>query len=424
MVLALGLVSPPLAARAEPERDLRQELQQLKAQMEHYRRRMEQLESQLESVEAENVKRSKELEEKIANRLLNRSNFGRYMDRFAGEHRFHLTGYGTANFEWQDLEDTNTFSSDIFPIFLYRLTDRALFEGELELDLEETATEVSLEYAQIDYILNDYATLVAGKFLLPFGEFMERLHPAWINKLVSRPLPYVGAGAGGLFKFSQVGVQLRGGIPLGYGDGAMAEYSLYVTNGPSFASDKRGAPVSNNFADQNRGKGYGARIGLELLPFDYGWGRFRIGASTLDGKWDEGGDLWFTSWGIDSVYQNGPLELRGEYLRFNREMPGALTDDEREGWYLQAAYQLTKAPIPYLDRTELVVRWSGRNQNAPIEAGEEEEGGDLFRKPRQVAVGLNYWLTPSVVWKLEYDREMPAGAGDSNAFQTQFAIGF
>ena len=123
---------------------------------------------------------------------------------------------------------------------------------------------------------------------------------------------------------------MRGAIPLGYGEGTRAEYSLYVTNGPRFASDVRGAFFATNNTDQNRAKGYGARLGFELLPYDAGLGRLRLGASTFDGQWGVHSKLWFTSWGIDSVYQNGPVALRGEYLQTHRDMPTGLPDDRRD----------------------------------------------------------------------------------------------
>jgi hypothetical protein len=427
MVLTLGVSAvSPTPARAEPE--LRQELETLKAQlerdrtqMEQDRQRIEQLEHQFQTVETKSEEKSKALEEKLAKQVLDQPTFGQYLDRFAGEHRLSIVGYGFGTFEWQERANTNTFSAGFEPIFLYRLSDRLLFEGDLELKLEDTETSVDLEYAQIDYLVNDYLTVVAGKFLLPFGEFIERQHQVWINKLVSRPLPFREGDEGGLLPFSELGVQARGAIPLRYGEGARAEYSLYVTNGPRFASEERGAFFEANNTDQNRAKGYGARIGVELLPYDAGLGRLRLGASTFDGQWSNQNKRWFTSWGLDGVYQNGPLALRGEYLQTRRAMPTNIPDDKGEGWYIQAAYLLHAVPVPYLDHTELIVRYSGQNQNA-LTADALAEG--FLRNPRLVAIGLDYWIAPSVVWKLEYDRNMPAKVGDSNALLTQLAVGF
>jgi hypothetical protein len=58
---------------------------------------------------------------------------------------------------------------------------------------------------------------------------------------------------------------------------------------------------------------------------------------------------------------------------------------------------------------------------------------------REVALGFDYWISPSVVWKLEYDIEipkdggfqvtpdgmsMPASARNDRAIITQFSVGF
>ena len=105
-----------------------------------------------------------------------------------------------------------TFSRPTFnPIFLWKISDRLLFEGELELELEERETSLSLEMAQVSYLVNGYMTLGAGKFLNSMDYFVERQHMAWVNKLPDKPL----AVYDGLAPESLVGVQLRGGIPIG-----------------------------------------------------------------------------------------------------------------------------------------------------------------------------------------------------------------
>ena len=99
-----------------------------------------------------------------------------------------ITGYGTVGYgvETQGVNE-NAFNSSISPVFLFQFQDRVLFEAEFEFELQEGITETGLEYAQLDYIANDYLTLVGGKFLLPFGVFGERLHPTWINKFATMP---------------------------------------------------------------------------------------------------------------------------------------------------------------------------------------------------------------------------------------------
>ncbi len=97
----------PTPAGAEP--GLRQELEALKAQlerdrlqMEQDRQRIEQLERHFESVEVKSEQQSKALEEKITKQALSQPTFKQSLDRFAGEHRLSIVGYGFGTFEWQE----------------------------------------------------------------------------------------------------------------------------------------------------------------------------------------------------------------------------------------------------------------------------------------------------------------------------------
>jgi hypothetical protein len=89
--------------------------------------------------------------------------------------QFMLRGYGHTGFEYMDSGDEteSTFLGAAFaPIFLYKHSDRLMFEAELEFVLEGNELETGLEYADVMYVLNRNMTVRAGKFLLPFGTFM------------------------------------------------------------------------------------------------------------------------------------------------------------------------------------------------------------------------------------------------------------
>ena len=127
--------------------------------------------------------------------------------------------------------------------------------------MEDGSTTVALEYADVSYLLNDYITLGAGKFLSPFGIFRERLHPKWINKLPNQPLGYA-SGASRLAPSTQIGAQVRGGIPL-IGDSKMG-YTLYASNGPILqtAANNAGQISFKNTDDNSGNKAFGGRIGF------------------------------------------------------------------------------------------------------------------------------------------------------------------
>lgn len=413
-LLVLGLLARPATAGAQAtdNRALKEELRRLREENERIRQRMEELERKVDQGETKHEQREQELEKEAA------AAPRRYLERYFGENRFVLTGWGAGTYEWHRNEASNTFTATFVPIFLYRATDQILFEGEPELELSSDGdTEVNLEYAQADIFIHDYVTLVGGKFLLPFGDFIQQLHPAWINKLASNPLPFREGEEGGLLPFSDIGAQLRGGARLFASEGVDLDYTVFISNGPRFESDEVGAGFETNSVDPNKGKGYGARLAIYPLPLAMNLGRLKLGVSTFDGKWDESNDLWFTSWGIDTAYQFNELEMRGEYLQSHREMMGDEGDDNREGWYLQAAYKLARVPVPHLNRLEAIVRYSGVNQRAVTDE-------ELVPHPRQVAIGLDYWFTPSVVGKVEYDRELPDDAENDHAIRAQVGVGF
>lgn len=424
MLTVLGsLVLGRQCAAAEPlseTKQFREEIRRLRNENERNRQRMEELERKVEQLEARGEQKQKELEGTVAKEVERQAAVAprRYLERYWGENRFVLTGWGAGAYEWHRNANTNTFTATLAPILLYRVTDRILFEAEPEFELKDDGdTEVNLEYAQTDIFLNDYATLVGGKFLLPFGEFIQQLHPAWINKLVSFPLPFQENEEGGLLPFSDVGAQVRGGTRLLGREGINLDYTLFVSNGPRFESDEVGARFVSNNVDANRGKGFGARLALFHQPPTSRFGNLKLGASSYDGKWDDRNDRWFTSWGVDATYRLDELELRGEYLQTRRDMPAPIPRDRREGWYVQAAYKLARLQVPHLSRMEVIARYSGLNQRAVADE-------DLHSHPRQMALGLNYWLTPSVVGKLEYDRDLPRDAANDHAVRGQIAVGF
>ena len=181
--------------------------------------------------------------------------------------QFMIRGYGHTGLNTLS-NDEGTESSYVgsafAPIFLFKHSDRLIFEAELEFVLEGNELEVGLEYANVMYVLNKNMNVRAGRFLLPFGTFMERLHPSWINRFSTTPLGY---GHDGIAPSSGIGVELRGAFDLG---GPKLNYSVYSTNGPrlkdgSEEPEEAGMLLFQNYEDNNNSKAFGGRIGL--LPF-------------------------------------------------------------------------------------------------------------------------------------------------------------
>lgn len=321
---------------------------------------------------------------------------------YAGTNRFVVTGYGFSNLSRTDVLAENSFSLGFNPIILYQMGDNLLFEGEIEFEVEDGAIKTALEYAQADWLVNDYITVVAGKWLTPFGVFAERIHPAWINKLPTFPLPFEDERR--LIPFTQVGLQVRGGMPLT--DNARLSYAAYATNGIKEVSPE-GKPKSA-VEDNNKNKTLGGR--LAAVPI----AGLEIGGSIFSGKYDDDNELTLTLAGADAEYHHELFDLRGEFITSLQDMATAGEALKRSGAYAQVSLKLSFIPNPVLNRTEAVLRYSF------LDAPEDSE--DLS----QVSVGANYMIFDSAFLRFGYDVniEKEAFKVKNNLFTAKLAVGF
>src|SRR6266700_622291 len=184
-------------------------------------------------------------------------------ETYPGTTKFLLAGYGTAGFTARSGEDP-FFDAAFNALFLWKMTDRLFFEGEMELEFEDNETTINLEVAQASYLLNDYMTIGVGRFLNPMNFFVERQHMNWVNKLPDKPL----AVYDGLFPESEMGAQLRGVVPIGP---TKLEYAAFVANAPGLIteSDDFGEIGKLDFDNDANAGGHvavGGHIGLFLIP--------------------------------------------------------------------------------------------------------------------------------------------------------------
>lgn len=340
--------------------------------------------------------------------------------------KWHLAGYADAGLMISN-QETDTFVIGSFnPGFHFQYNDIVMFEAELEFEFDRDGeTETELEYAQFDIFLHDNATLVVGKYLSPIGQFQERLHPSWINKMVDAP---AGFGHDGVQPASEVGVQLRGGIPIGE---TTFTYALAVGNGPRVGHEG-GVELEGFVEDDNGNKSVGGRIGFLPLPY------FEIGASFLTtavtGIEGTGGPepttADFNLWGADMAFTRGPWDIRFEYLNAERDsIFTAEHDDEEveflpelklEAWYAQIAYQLSGiTEQPVLRNFEPAIRY-GEFKIDGLEELEKEAA------EKRLNIGLNYWLTPSVVARMgvEWRNFKAEEVADETIYEFQFSYGF
>lgn len=326
--------------------------------------------------------------------------------------RLFLSGYGNVLYrdvldDGDDDPDANpptSFLVQFNPIFHFRLTDRLHFNAELEMELDDGGeTHIELEFATIDYLVNDWLALSAGKFFIPFNVFGEYLHPPWINKMASRPVIY-DKNKGVIPLMTDVGVMASGGAPL-WSEESKFNYAVYMGNGPVAEDVDEPSLEWENTPDENNNKTAGGRIGLFPIP------NLELGTSWLTGR-TKGPGGRFNQLGADLWYWKAGLELRGEYVRLARRSDERI---DKWGYYLQAAYRLgyhiqdTTGWPGVVGRFEPVVRWGQTLGHSPDDRD-------------QLALGLNYWLYPSVPLKFTY--EFNQGEVKNDRLFLQIAYGF
>ena len=367
---------------------------------------------------------------------------------------FVVTGYGTlgytSSFNGPADDFHHDFSAAISPVFLFNMGNDFLFEAEFEFEVAGAETETALEYAQVDYLGFDRVQITAGKFLLPLGLFGERLHPTWINKMPSMPLLY-GHAHGGVAEgallpvLSDFGVMGRWAQPL---SGSLTlDVSAWVTQGPRPAATEgadagddghahnlvpslgrtAGATAPDlgpaaqvtptpaelaalpsvafgtNTADNNDNKMLGARAGLVA------GGDFEFHVSGFHAMYDEGDFLDVYSGNVAFEWRPERFEIRGEgavlWQQVLLEETAVYETMESPGYYVQASRRFG----PF----EPVARWS--------HLLDSELGTAVVRdEVRQLALGLDYWFTPSIPLKTAFEVNLD---GEERVL-VQWAYGF
>ena len=412
--------------------ELENQLKRLEAQNQKIGNTTNALEIDDSKFKSDTVQQLDELHTQVAAKN-SATNFEAELSRYYGTHQFTLTGAAAGTFIYDKQTAQNTFSLSFEPLFLYRLNDWILFEGTVKASLPPgSGASFTLPVATAQIFLNDYLEVNAGIFDQPFGDWYEDQSALWVNRLITAPLLY---GAEPIVPPTDIGIQIRGSAEWG-ALGQDADYTAWVANGPSF-DPAIPTPVvgqtlnpENNIALNTNGRAFGARFRVYPFPIDSGLGRLELGASTYDGKWLDSN--WLYSFGVSAAYLYKDLQARAEYAESYRQMPAGARPDNRQGWYVQAGYFLQHLPSTHitdaldnvLHRLELVTRYSGVNQRA-IVADEVTtqpavgfSGSPAIFSPhaREVALGIDYWIEPSIVWQTEFDLELPRRGGSLIAF--------
>ncbi|MGD2067188.1 MAG: hypothetical protein PVI57_00780 [Gemmatimonadota bacterium] len=335
-----------------------------------------------------------------------------------------LTGYaafGYASGLGGDFEHDFTASASLVPLF--RIEEDVLVAGEVEFALHDGETLVQLEHAEVHYLGFDRVQLKMGRFHVPFGVWM---HNNWINRMPTPPLLYEDthgepASSALLPILFDVGVMARWTLPVA--DGWRTSAALSVTQGPRPGEGDHTHEEMEEEPDEGHSDvarlAYGATyednnddkmLALELKAVSAGG--LTLQASGFRAAYDDEGELDVVGVNLSAIWapRSGPLRLldvRGEASLLDQEY---IDDDETGsvrsgGYYLQVSRRVRDF--------QPVVRWSHLPQST---AG----SGPFVDRRRQLALGLEYWISPSVPLKAAYQWELDGADG----FFLQWAVGF
>lgn len=233
----------------------------------------------------------------------------------------------------------------------------------------------TIEYIQLDYVVNSHLTIVAGRFLTPFNIYNERLGPIWIHNFQDGPLIYpigtrtTGSSDGGMVRGDLVS---RPGWQLNY-----TAFFSALSNGTYFGS----------------GRAFGTRGGV-FFPRQ----RLEVGMSFQRFLQDERSNSYgaYVSWQPATT----SLDIKGEYAH----------SPQGEGYWAEAAYRLSGAGwlgsgmknLQPLFRVQQFFRLApGTNDFLPT------------ANTQRVDFGLNYYLPHEVRLNASYGRQF-SSTGNSN----------
>jgi hypothetical protein len=364
-------------------------------------------------------------------------------------------------------------TTGVNPVFLWKVTDKMLFEGEVEFQNRGNnaegagfavgeGLEIELEYCNIAYFINKYMTLRAGTYFSSEGVFEDWYHQRITNRMTSRPL---GIGHGGLESGTSLGLNLRGAIPIG---SAKFNYSLDFTNAPTLLSSVEAGTDSVSamkaakaqvgqleyevITDKRLTKQFGGRIGL--LPF--GNNALEIGFSYKTGKVGARGTKYedvssnFMAVDLSIVkdleFLKGTINFRSQYDQLSvdkavysysfvnsagktvsYDLPSF--DNNTNAYYLQLSYRPTMVTSKVLKKMELTGRYCSQTIPTGVTWTNDAPSGRTYGYKSQVGVTLGYWLAWNAVVKLAYEQNQWAdyksgSAAPGATYIAQFALGF
>ncbi len=237
----------------------------------------------------------------------------------------------------------------------------------------------TVEFAQIDWLANTHVIATAGRYLLPFGLYSERLEPIWIRNLQDAPIT---ATIGTRTTGSGDGVMLRG--VAAQSPGYSIQYSAYFS-----------ARSNINQLQSARNAGGDTSVFLTRPRLELGVSYQRF----LQGR-EINSEATYVAWQPRQIALD--LKAEADYSYNGR------------GYWLEPAYSLQQLAIPAaLRKLQFVTRVQ---QFFPTHGG----GNSLPQiDTKRIDVGLNYYLRDDLRFISSYGRSF-SSQGNANLWSVGF----
>jgi hypothetical protein len=340
---------------------------------------------------------------------------------------------GYADFQYnilsrQNLDNPsrNSFGQQrLVPFIFADITDRIKFAAEIEIERGGTNSpqgdgSMQVEFAQLDYLVNEAINLRGGILLMPIGKF-NLLHDSPLNDLVDRPMvsriiipsTWFEAGAGVYGTFYPTTL-------------SKIDYELYAVNGMSQSAgaitdlgvrSARGS-VSRDRDDSKSVVGrvaFSPMLGIEIAGSGY-YGQYKPAAGTT-----AAGHLGI--YAVDWTLQRGPFELIGEaaWARITNNnatgVAGApIGPAGMFGYYIQGNYHFMPeilkrlAPSHFSDAATFTatIRWEQADTDTDNRTMVNGIGNR--RELDRLTVGLNFRPIEDTVFKFNWQYNAQNGA--------------
>jgi hypothetical protein len=320
-----------------------------------------------------------------------------------------------------DNPSRNSFGQQRLVPFIYAdITDRIKFAAEIELERggpnapQGTDGSIQIEFAQLDYLVNEMVNVRGGLLLMPVGKF-NLLHDSPLNDLVDRPMVSriiipstwfeAGAGIYGTLYPSSL---------------SKIDYEVYAVNGMSQTAgaitdlgvrSARGS-VSRDRDDSKAVVGriaFSPMLGIEIAGSGF-HGQYKPSAGTI-------GSGIIDIFAVDWTLQRGPFELIGEaaWTRISNNNATGVTGNGigpagMFGYYVQGNYHFMPeflkrlAPSHFSDASTFTatVRWEQVDTDTD---NRTLGGGNTLGNRRELdrlTVGLNFRPIEDMVFKINW----------------------